>query len=69
VLWHPAKSATADNVTPRGGSSLIGPVGANLTVWREDETFTLGYTKLRSEHFEPMRFEFERIPLVLPSGA
>jgi hypothetical protein len=69
VLWHPAKSATADNLIPRGGSSLIGTVDANLTVWREDETFTLGYTKLRSEHFEPMRFAFERIPLVLPSGA
>jgi energy-coupling factor transporter ATP-binding protein EcfA2 len=69
VLWHPAKSATADNLIPRGGSSLIGTVDANLTLWREDEGFTLAYTKLRSEHFEPMRFEFERIPLVLPSGA
>jgi energy-coupling factor transporter ATP-binding protein EcfA2 len=68
LLWHPAKSATADNLLPRGGSSLIGTVDANLTVWRDEDTFTLGHTKLRSEHFEPVRFQLEPVGLVLPSG-
>jgi energy-coupling factor transporter ATP-binding protein EcfA2 len=68
LLWHPAKSATADNLVPRGGSSLIGTVDANLTVWRDQDSFVLGYTKLRSEHFEPVRFQLEPVVLVLPSG-
>ena len=60
LLWHPAKNATADNLVPRGGSSLLGAVDANLTLWRDDDVVTLSYTKLRSEHFEPIRFRLSR---------
>lgn len=68
IMWHPPKGASAESLTPRGGSSLLGTVDANLTLWRDDDTTTLGYTKLRGPHFEPVKFSLEVVPLVLPSG-
>lgn len=68
VNWHPAKGATADNLLPRGGSALTASVDGNLTLWRDDDVLTLGYTKFRGGHFDPIRLELQRIPLLMPSG-
>ena len=70
VFWHPVKAASADNLTPRGGSALIGAIDGNLTLWAEDdETTTLGHGKWRADHFDPIVFSLESVPLIMQSGA
>ena len=72
VFWHPAKGAAADNLTPRGGSALLGAIDGNLTVWNDVDygivTLARSPWKWRGEHFEPLRFRLETVELVLPSG-
>jgi hypothetical protein len=72
VFWHPAKGATADNLTPRGGSSLLGAIDGNLTIWLDADsgvaTLARSPWKWRGEHFDPLHFRLETVPLVLPSG-
>lgn len=72
VFWHPTKSATADNLAPRGGSALLGAVDGNLTLWLDLDsgitTLRHAPSKWRGDHFEPMAFRFEPIDLILPSG-
>lgn len=72
IYWHPAKSATADNLAPRGGSALLGAVDGNLTVWLDPEsgiaTLARSAWKWRGEHFDPLHFRFDSVDLLLPSG-
>jgi hypothetical protein len=72
VLWHPAKGATADNLLPRGGSALLGAIDGNLTIWHDTDagiaTLARSSTKWRGEHFDPLHFRLDVIPLILPSG-
>lgn len=69
ILCHPRKGAGADDLDPRGGSAFVGSLDANLTLWKDDDVVTLGFKKLRSEVFEPMKFRLDPVPLVLASGA
>lgn len=69
VFWHPVKNATADNLEPRGASSLIGTIDGNLTIWLDGDIATLSCTKWRGEYFDPMLFGLEVVDLFLPSGA
>jgi hypothetical protein len=69
VLGHPHKGATADNLTPRGGSAFLGSLDANLTIWKDDDVITISHTKLRSEHFEPLTFRLDPVAMQLDSGA
>jgi len=68
LMWHPVKGASADNLQPRGASSFIGTIDANLTLWRDDDRITLGYTKLRGPHFDPIEFVLELVSLELDNG-
>ena len=72
VLWHPAKGAGADNLVPRGGSAIIGAIDGNVTLWNDADsgvaTLARSPWKWRGDHFEPMHFRFDTVPLVLPSG-
>ncbi len=70
VLGHPAKGATAENLTPRGGGAYEGSIDANITLWRDDDmVVTVSHTKLRSEHFEPIKFRLDPVSIEFASGA
>ena len=70
IFWHPVKSANAENLTSRGGSALIGAIDGNLTLWADDdETTTLSHGKWRADHFDPIVFTLESVPLIMRSGA
>jgi hypothetical protein len=58
---HPVKNATRQNLTPKGGSSLLNECDGNLTLWNEEGVLTLHWQgKFRSAEFEPLKFEFEK---------
>jgi energy-coupling factor transporter ATP-binding protein EcfA2 len=59
VLCHPTKSATKDNLLPRGGGAFLAEVDANLTVWKDESgVVTLHWAgKIRGAGFDPLRFE------------
>lgn len=60
VLCHPTKSATKDNLLPRGGGAFLAEIDGNLTVWRDDRLVTLSWQgKLRGPGFEPLTFELQ----------
>ena len=62
VLMHPAKNASQENMTPRGGGAFAGSVDGLLCAW-QDEGVTELYRhaqKFRGPHFEPMCFKMER---------
>lgn len=65
VLCHPAKFAAAQaDLLPRGGSSFLGEIDGNLTLWSDgdgDKVFELHHTdKLRGPGFEPIKIEMIR---------
>ena len=59
VNCHPVKNASRDNMVPRGGSSFLNELDANLTVWNDGEFITLHHTKMRGPSFDPMMFRLE----------
>lgn len=69
LAWHPNKGATADRLEPRGASAIKGTVDFCLTAWRDDDRVTLGYTKVRAQHFDPIEGRLSAIDLVAGSGA
>lgn len=65
VLCHPTKTATKDNLLPRGGGAFLAEVDANLTVWKSDDIVTLHWAgKIRGSNFDPIKFEL--VPQELP---
>lgn len=58
---HPVKNAARDNLTPKGGSSLLNEVDGNLTLWNDGGIIKMHWQgKFRGAEFEPLRFELER---------
>lgn len=60
VLCHPVKSATEDNLLPRGAGAFLAEVDANLTLWRDkgSDVTTLSWAgKIRGRAFDPIKFE------------
>lgn len=68
LAWHPSKGATADRLEPRGASAIKGTCDFNLTIWREDDRVTLGYTKVRGQHFDAIEGKLSAVELVAASG-
>lgn len=59
---HPIKNAARNNLTPKGGSSLLNEVDGNLTVWRDDAVVTMHWQgKIRGPDFEPLKMELETV--------
>lgn len=65
VLCHPVKGAQREGLLPRGGGSFVTQVDANLTLWKDEAgVVTLHWlTKIRGQHFDPIRFEVQPIEL------
>lgn len=58
---HPVKNAARDNLTPKGGSSLLNEVDGNLTLWNDGGIIKMHWQgKFRGAEFEALRFELER---------
>lgn len=66
ALSHPTKSATRENLLPRGGGSFVAEVDVNLTLWKDASgVVTLHwFQKCRGQSFEPLKFEL--VPVDLP---
>jgi hypothetical protein len=57
---HPVKRAARDNLTPKGGSSLVNEVDGNLTLWNDDGVLTMHWqVKHRGPDFQPLKMELE----------
>lgn len=69
LAWHPSKGATADRLEPRGASAIKAVCDFCLTLWKEDDRVTLGYTKVRGQHFDPIEGKLSAVELVAASGA
>ncbi|WP_430421864.1 AAA family ATPase [Methylibium petroleiphilum] len=65
VLCHPTKSASKENLVPRGGGSFLNEIDANLTVWKDDAGIvSLHWAgKMRGPNFDPIRFELKGVEL------
>ncbi len=61
VPSHPTKSATRQNLVPRGGSAFLNELDGNFTVWRDGDRIAFHHTKLRGAPFGPIRFEQAQI--------
>jgi len=62
VLCHPTKSATAENLLPRGGGAFLAEVDGNLTCWREDTLVTMHWQgKFRGSDFDPLKFDLKTV--------
>jgi hypothetical protein len=58
---HPVKNARRDNLSPKGGSSLLNEVDGNLTLWNEAGILSLHWQgKFRGAEFEPLSMELQR---------
>lgn len=58
---HPVKNATRDNLSPKGGSSLLNEVDGNLTLWNDGGILSMHWQgKFRGADFDPLRFELEK---------
>lgn len=58
---HPVKNATRDNLSPKGGSSLLNEVDGNLTLWNDSGILSMHWQgKFRGADFDPLRFELEK---------
>jgi hypothetical protein len=63
VPTHPTKTASKDNLLPRGGSAFLNECDGNLTLWAEGEreTTELHWAgKLRGPSFDPLVFALEK---------
>lgn len=63
VACHPTKTATRDNLLPRGGGAFLNELDGNLTVWREGDVVTLHHGKLRGAPFDPINFKLAPVEL------
>jgi hypothetical protein len=61
VAAHPVKNATKDNLLPYGGGAFINELDGNITLWSEDGTIELGWTKVRGPEFDPKFFKIEKL--------
>lgn len=61
VLAHPNKTASKDDLIPRGGSGFLGAIDGNLTLWKDGDTKILELKphaeKFRGAPFDPISFE------------
>ncbi len=58
VNCHPTKSASSDNLLPRGGGAFIAEVDGNLVCTKSGDACTLHWQgKFRGPDFEPISFE------------
>ncbi len=58
---HPVKNARRDNLSPKGGSSLLNEVDGNLTLWNEGGILSMHWQgKFRGAEFEPLSMELHR---------
>lgn len=58
VPAHPTKGAGKDNLTPKGGSSLLNAVDGNLSAWNSNGTVKVHWQgKFRGATWEPWHFE------------
>ena len=57
---HPVKNASKNNLTPKGGSSLLNEVDGNLTLWNDDGQVTLHWQgKHRGADFDALKIELK----------
>jgi hypothetical protein len=58
---HPVKNAARNNLSPKGGSSLVNEVDGNLTLWNDGGVVTMHWqVKFRGAEFDPLTFELQR---------
>lgn len=58
---HPVKNARRDNLSPKGGSSLLNEVDGNLTLWNDGGILSLHWQgKFRGAEFDPLSMELQR---------
>lgn len=58
---HPVKNARRDNLSPKGGSSLLNEVDGNLTLWNDGGILSMHWQgKFRGAEFEPLSMELQR---------
>ncbi|MDF3811284.1 AAA family ATPase [Rhodopseudomonas sp. BAL398] len=62
VLCHPVKSATNDNLLPRGGGSFIAEIDGNLCARKSDSAVELHWAgKFRGMDFAPILFRLDTV--------
>jgi hypothetical protein len=62
VLCHPVKSATNDNLLPRGGSSFFGEIDGNLCARKTDSAVEMHwFGKIRGMDFAPIAFRLDTV--------
>jgi hypothetical protein len=58
---HPVKNARRDNLSPKGGSSLLNEVDGNLTLWNDGGILSMHWQgKFRGAEFSPLSMELQR---------
>lgn len=64
ALCHPTKSATRDNLLPRGGGAFLNELDGNFGVWREGDRLILHIAgKFRGPAFDPITFSLKTVQL------
>lgn len=53
---HPTKSASRDNLVPRGGGSFLNELDGNITLWNDGALLSIGHNKLRGPPFDVITF-------------
>jgi hypothetical protein len=62
VLCHPVKSATNDNLSPRGGGSFVAEIDGNLCARKGDSSIEVHWAvKFRGMDFAPMAFRLDAV--------
>lgn len=62
VLCHPVKSATNDNLLPRGGSAFFGEIDGNLCARKSDSAVEMHwFGKIRGMDFAPIAFRLDTV--------
>jgi hypothetical protein len=59
---HPVKNAAKNNLSPKGGSSVLNEVDGNLTLWKEGDIVSLHWQgKHRGPDFDPLKLELHKV--------
>lgn len=62
LLCHPVKSATNDNLVPRGGGALLAEIDGNLCARKGDSSIEVHWAgKFRGMDFTPMAFRLDTV--------
>jgi hypothetical protein len=62
VLCHPVKSATNDNLAPRGGGSFVAEIDGNLIARKGDSSVEVHWAvKFRGMDFAPIAFRLDTV--------